>query len=147
MIKIVRRDLLMIDSEFEYNEFKDNIIYVKKRNKKKGSEYGVVTLSKDQVELLLQSIELMTSSPDIKPNFSQRIEVYLHPRFTEITEMIYSNKSLENEVKIEMDKNNQKELIKSFDLTSVVGLLQNKIHELEELKKILKNMVFTKYKA
>ena len=99
MIKIVRRDLLMIDSEFEYNEFKDNIIYVKKRNKKKGSEYGVVTLSKDQVELLLQSIELMTSSPDIKPNFSQRIEVYLHPRFTEITEMIYSNKSLENEVR------------------------------------------------
>ena len=136
----------MSDSELEFNEFKDEIIYVKRTKKKKGNEYGILTLNKHQVELLLQSIELMTSSPEIKPKFSQEIEVYLHPRFTEITGIIYSNKSLENEVKIEMDKINQKELIKAFELTTVIGLLKDKSHELEEIKKVLKNMEFVKYK-
>jgi hypothetical protein len=129
-----------------YNIVKENIIYIKNEFKKKGNEYGIVTLNKKQIDALAESIDLMSVSPNLSPKFSVRIEKFLIPRFNELTHILYSDKSLPPEIGIEISKENNEDIIKGFEGMNVQIGLKKKGYSLEDLKNALKKVKYTKFK-
>lgn len=136
----------MNGNNYSYNTVKENIIYIKSQFKKKGKEYGIITLNIKQINALAESIDLMSVSPMLSPKFSVRIEQFLLPRFNELSGIIYSDKSLSAEIGIEISKENNEDIIKGFEAINVQVGLKEKGYSLEELKNILKKIKYTKFK-
>jgi len=84
----------MNENKYKYNFIKESIIYISNEFKKKGQEYGIITLNTNQIDILVESLDLMSVSPEVSFKFSERIEKFLVPRFNEVTQIIYSNKTL-----------------------------------------------------
>ncbi|MFW9826693.1 MAG: hypothetical protein ACFFEY_03625 [Candidatus Thorarchaeota archaeon] len=136
----------MNKNEYTYNIIQENKIYINNEFKKKGKEYGIITLNKKQIDALAESIDLMSVSPMLSPKFSVRIERFLIPRFNELTGIIYSEKSLPPEIGIELSKENNEDIIKGFEAINVQVGLKEKGYSLEELKNMLKKVKYTKFK-
>ncbi|MFX1279710.1 MAG: hypothetical protein ACFFA3_09860 [Promethearchaeota archaeon] len=136
----------MANTEYIYNSLDNNVFYIKKELKKKGKEYGVLTLTKNQINLLIESLDLMAVSPLITPFFSQKLENFISPRFLEINEIIYAEKALPDKLGVEFTKENQKDIIKAFDLPNVISRLKTKGITSEYFINLLKSINFSKYK-
>lgn len=130
--------------ELKYNDLIDNIFLIKKGIKKKGKEYGIVKISKSQINGLMESINLLSSSGMISAKFSQKLESYLHPRYSEIYETCFTNKSLPEEVGVEISRENVKEIIVALEMPSIYRVLE--MYDLKNLTKILNNIEWQKYK-
>ncbi|MFX1389948.1 MAG: hypothetical protein ACFE9Z_07805 [Promethearchaeota archaeon] len=114
--------------------------------KKKSKDYGIVSLTKIQINALAESVDLLSVSPLISPKFSQRIEIFLLPRFNELTGIIYTDKSLPSEIGIEISKENNEDIIKGFESINVQVGLKKKGYSIEELKNKLKKIKYIKNK-
>jgi len=130
--------------ELKYNDLKDNVFLIKKGIKKKGKEYGIVHISKNQINGLMESIDLLSSSGNISAKFSQKLESYLHPRYSEIYETCFTDKSLPEEVGLEFSKENVKEILISLDMPSIYRALE-KI-DFKNVIDLLKNINWQKFK-
>ncbi|MFX1592815.1 MAG: hypothetical protein ACFFCL_08995, partial [Promethearchaeota archaeon] len=113
--------------------------------KKKGKEYGIVTLNVNQINALAEAIDLQSVSPLLSPKFSQRIETFLLPRFDEIIRILYTLKPLPNELGIEISKENLNDILKGLKSGNVITGLKDKSYSVEELNALLKKAKFEKY--
>jgi len=129
--------------ELKFNDLKDNRFLVKEGIKKKGKSYGVLNLSKQQINEFMEVINLISSSGDVSPKFSQKLQSYLLPRFTEIYETCYTNKSLPEELSIEISKENVKEIMVAIKTPSRYGTLGK--DTLSGLANILNNIKWHKF--
>jgi len=136
----------MSKKEYKFNTLENNIFYINKEFKKKGKEYGILTLNKNQINLLVESLDLMAVYPMISPGFSQKLEIFITPRFLEINEIIYADKTLPDKVGIEFSKENQKDIVKAFDLPTVISRLKEKGYFHKDFITLLKSITFLKYK-
>lgn len=132
--------------EYEYNIVKDGIIFIKDEFKKKGKEYGIVNLDRNQIFALAESIDLQSVAPLVSPKFSERIEKFLLPRFNEINEILYTDKTLPSKINVEMSKENYNDIIKGLDFGNVFTVLREKGYSVEELRNSLKKIKFSKHK-
>ena len=137
----------MANKEYTYNCLDKDVFYIKREIKKKGREYGILTLTKQQINLLIESLDLMAVSPQISPFFSQKLENFISPRFLEINEIIYAEKALPDKLGVEFTKENQKDIIKAFELPNVISRLKAKGFSSEEFINLLRSIKFSKYKA
>jgi hypothetical protein len=136
-ITFIRGIISLSKKSYDYSELDENVIKIKSDIRKKGTEYGIISLTKSELNFLLQLIEFMSSSPQISPKFSKKIESYLYPRFNEIMGIISMNKALPEQVNIEILKETQKELLKGFNDTSVIArLAERKINYHEMFKRL-----------
>jgi len=136
----------MDKNELEYNYLKEDIFLIKDAYKKKGKEYGIIRLNKNQITALSESIDLMSVTPSLSPKFSERIEKFILPRFMELNYITYSEKFLLQDVGVEISKENQKDMIEALDYQNVIIGLKEKGYSINELKTILKNITFRKQK-
>lgn len=131
---------------YEYNIVENKIIYIKDEYKKKGKEYGFMELNKNLSSFLVEAIDLMSVSSNISPKFSEKVEKYLMPRFTEINEILFEEKELVTQFKVEISKENQKDILNALTFPTVIIVLEKKENLLKELNSILKNVAFSKFK-
>jgi len=89
----------MDGKEYQYNQIKGDSILLKDDYKKKGKEYGIAKLTKKQISAFVEAIDLISVSPSISPKFSEKVEKFIFPRFMELNNIIYSEKSLTSEIK------------------------------------------------
>ena len=114
--------------------------------KKKGKEYGVIKLLKNNVHILTETIDLMSVSPSISLKFSKRIEEYLSSRFQEISGLLYEVKSLPDIVGIELSKENYNDILEGFKFPNVASTIKNKNYPLNDIISQFYNVKFIKYK-
>ncbi len=136
----------MSESEYKYNVVVNDQILIHENFKQKGKEYGIVKLNRKQIEALIESIDLISRSPQLSPKFAEMIEGYLLPRFEEITQILYDIKSLPSELGIEISKENHKDISHGHKYASVDSGLEKKGFKLEDLKDVMKNIKFVKHK-
>jgi hypothetical protein len=132
--------------EYEYNILKDDIFYIKDEYKKKGKEYGIAKLSKNQIQILTEIIDLISVAPLLSIKFSKTIEEFLHPRFQELTGALYANKALPDLIGIEFSKDNYKDLLSGLKFPNVEIIIKNKNYPIGELTAVLDEIKFVKYK-
>ncbi|MFX1600545.1 MAG: hypothetical protein ACFFB6_08110 [Promethearchaeota archaeon] len=135
----------MNGNEFKYCLLENDVFYIKSNYKKKGKEYGIVTLNVNQINALAEAIDLQSVSPLLSPKFSQRIETFLLPRFDEIIRILYTLKPLPNELGIEISKENLNDILKGLKSGNVITGLKDKSYSVEELNALLKKAKFEKY--
>jgi hypothetical protein len=131
-------------SEFKFCLLDNNVIYIRSNFKKKGKEYGIITLNVKQINALAECIDLQSVAPLLTPKFSQRLEKFLLPRFDEIIRILYSIKPPPNELGIEISKENLNDILKGLKFANVITGLKNKGHSVEELTLLLKKVKFEK---
>ncbi|MFW9824144.1 MAG: hypothetical protein ACFFE4_14465 [Candidatus Thorarchaeota archaeon] len=131
---------------YKYNILKDDIIFIEDEFKKKGKEYGIVGLDKNQIFALAESIDLQSVAPLVSPKFSERIEKFLLPRFNEINEILYTNKVLSSKIKVEISKENYNDIIKGLSFGNVITSLREKGYSVEDLRISLGKIKFFKHK-
>jgi hypothetical protein len=133
--------------DYEFSDLKDNIIRIKLELKKKGKEYGLITMPKEDIKILGDVVHLMASSPDIAPKFRERVGQYLFPKLNEIMGIIAMNKTLPEQISVEFSKADQKAVLKGFKFSSIIAhLALNKINYQEIVRK-LKEIKMEKYKG
>ena len=132
--------------EYKYNTLKDNTFYVKDDYKKKGKEYGIAQLNKNHINILTESIDLMSVSPLVSVKFSKRIEEFLNSRFQELTGALYQNKTLPDIIGIEMSKETHKDLLDGLKLPNVAINIKGKKYPIDDLIARLTDIKFTKFK-
>lgn len=131
---------------YEYNIVENKIIYIKEEYKKKGKEYGFMELNKNLSSFLVEAIDIMSVSSNISPKFSEKVEKYLMPRFSEVNEIIFGEKELTTQFRVEISRENQKDILNALVLPTVITGLEKRGNLLKELNNILKNVTFSKYK-
>ncbi|MFX1375082.1 MAG: hypothetical protein ACFFA0_04665 [Promethearchaeota archaeon] len=62
----------MNKEECNYNSLENNVFCIRNELKKKSKEYGILKLDKIQINVLVESLDLMSVSPLISPTFSQK---------------------------------------------------------------------------
>lgn len=138
--------IIMNGKEYQFNQLKGDIIVLKGEYKKKGKEYGIARITKKQISAFVEAIDLISVSPSISSKFSEKVEKFLFPRFMELNNIIYSEKSLPSEINIEFSKENQKDLIDALEFPSVMIGLEERGYSTKELKEALKKISFYKEK-
>lgn len=136
----------MVSKEYQFNQVKEDIIFLKEEFKKKGKEYGIAKLTKKQISAFVESIDLISVSPSISSKFSEKVEKFIFPRFMELNNIIYSEKALPSEVGVEFSKENQKDLLDALEFSNVIVGLEERGYSIKELKEVLKQISFFKKK-
>ncbi|MFW9772441.1 MAG: hypothetical protein ACFFFB_09900 [Candidatus Heimdallarchaeota archaeon] len=136
----------MDGKEYQFNQIKEDIIVLKEEYKKKGKEYGIVKMAKKQISAFVEAIDLISVSPSISSKFSEKVEKFIFPRFMELNNITYSEKTLPSEVSIELSKENQKNLINALEYSSVIVGLEERGYSIKELREVLKKISFFKEK-
>jgi hypothetical protein len=131
--------------DYEFSDLKDNIIRIKPHLKKKGKSYGLLTMPKAEIKLLGDLVNLMASSPDITPKFREEVEQYLFPRLNEIMGIIMMNKTLPEQISIEISKEDQKRFLKGLDFNSILAHLASKKIDKQEVVRSLKKVEMIKF--
>jgi hypothetical protein len=131
--------------DYEFSDLKDNVIRLKPHLKKKGKEYGLLTMPKAEIKLLGDLVHLMASSPDIAPKFREKVEQYLFPRLNEIMGIIVMNSTLPEQISIEISKDDQKQFLKGFGFSSILAHLVSKKIDYQEIVRSLKEIKMVKF--
>ena len=144
---IKNRDRNLSQKDYEFSDLKENVIRIKLDLKKKGKEYGLITMPKEDIKILGDLVNLMASSPDITPKFRGRVEQYLFPKLNEIMGIIAVNKTLPEQIIVEFSKDDQKAILKGFDFDSILAHLASKKINYQEIVRKLKGIKMEKYKG
>ena len=124
------------------NFYEGDIFFIRKEQKIEGMQYTVARLNKLQLKGIVECVDLTAAAYPIPRNLRERLENILLPRFYEIKEVLDTDKSLPDNLGIELSKLNQEDILYGLDSTSIQKLLRERGHKPEELKSLVSNINF-----
>lgn len=125
-----------------YNYYEGDIFFIKKDQKIEGMKYAVVRMNKQQIKGIVECVDLTVAAYPIPRNLRERLENILLPRLYEINDVLNADKSLPNNLGIELSKLNQEDILYGLDSTSIQKLLKERNYKPEQLKKLVNNINF-----
>lgn len=132
----------MSPKNLKYNYYEGDIFFIKKDQKIEGMLYAVARMNKKQLKGIVECVDLTVAAYPIPRNLRERLENILLPRLYEIKDVLDTDKSLPNNLGIELSKLNQEDIFYGLDSTSIQKLLIERRHEPEDLKNILSTIQF-----
>jgi len=132
----------MSPKNLKYNYYEGDIFFINKDQKIEGMLYAVARLNKQQLKGIVECVDLTVAAYPIPRNLRERLEKILLPRLYEIKDVLDTDKSLPNNLGIELSKLNQEDIFYGLDSTSIQKLLIERGYEPEDLKNILSTIQF-----
>lgn len=132
----------MSPKNLKYNYYEGDIFFINKDQKIEGMLYAVARMNKQQLKGLVECVDLTVAAYPIPRNLRERLENILLPRLYEIKDVLDTDKSLPNNLGIELSKLNQEDILYGLDSTSIQKLLIERGYEPEDLKNILSTIQF-----
>lgn len=129
--------------DLKFNYFEWNIFLIKKEQKIKGMRYGIVRLNKYQLNCIIETVDLTAAAYPIPRNLRERLENKILPRFYEISDLIDSEKSLPEELGLEISKLNQEDILYGLKSSSINKMLIDRGCKSDKLNKLISNIQFT----
>ena len=132
----------MNSKNLKNNFYEGDIFFIIKEQKIKGMQYTVARMNKLQLKGIIECVDLTAAAYPIPRNLRERLENILLPRFYEIKAVLDTDKSLPENLGIELSKLNQEDILYGLNLTSIQKLLRERGHKPEELKSVVSNINF-----
>ena len=132
----------MSPKNLKYNYYEGDIFFINKDQKIEGMRYAVARMNKQQLKGIVECVDLTVAAYPIPRNLRERLENILLPRLYEIKDVLDTDKSLPNNLGIELSKLNQEDILYGLDSTSIQKLLIERGYEPEDLKNILNTIQF-----
>jgi len=132
----------MSPKNLKYNYFEGDIFFINKDQKIEGMLFAVARMNKHQLKGIVECVDLTVAAYPIPRNLRERLENILLPRLYEIRDVLDTEKSLPNNLGIELSKLNQEDIFYGLDSTSIQKLLIERVYEPEDLKNILSTIQF-----
>ena len=132
----------MSPKNLKYNYYEGDIFFINKDQKIEGMLYAVARLNKQQLKGIVECVDLTVAAYPIPRNLRERLENILLPRLYEIKDVLDTDKSLPNNLGIELSKLNQEDIFYGLDSTSIQKLLIERGYEPENLKNIVSTIQF-----
>ncbi len=132
----------MSPKNLKYNYYEGDIFFINKDQKIEGMLYAVARLNKQQLKGIVECVDLTVAAYPIPRNLRERLENILLPRLYEIKDVLDTDKSLPNNLGIELSKLNQEDIFYGLDSTSIQKLLIERGYEPEELRSLVSNIKF-----
>ena len=132
----------MNSKNLQNNYYEGDIFFIRKEQKIEGMQYTVVRMNKLQLKGIIECVDLTAWAYPIPRNLRERLENILLPRLYEIKDVLDTDKSLPNNLGIELSKLNQEDILYGLDSTSIQKLLRERGHKPEELKSLVSNINF-----
>ena len=126
----------------KYNSYEGYIFFIDISQKIEGMYYAVARMDKQQLKGIVECVDLTAAAYPIPRNLRERLENILLPRLYEIKDVLDTDKSLPNNLGIELSKLNQEDIYYGLDSTSIQKLLIERGYEPEDLKNILTTIQF-----
>ena len=126
----------------KYNSYEGDIFFINKDQKIEGMLYAVVRMNKHQAKGIVECVDLTVAAYPIPRNLRERLENILLPRLYEIKDVLDADKSLPNNLGIELSKLNHEDILYGLDSTSIQKLLIERKFEPEDLKDIFTTILF-----
>jgi len=126
-----------------YNYYEGDIFFIKKDQKLEGMKYAVARMTKQQIKGIVECVDLTVAAYPIPRNLRERLENILLPRLFEIKDVLDTDKSLPNNLGIELSKLNQEDILYGLDSTSIQKLLRERGHKPEELRSLVSIINFS----
>jgi hypothetical protein len=132
----------MSPKNLKYNYYEGDIFFINKDQKIEGMLYAVARLNKQQLKGIVECVDLTVAAYPIPRNLRERLENILLPRLYEIKDVLDTDKSLPNNLGIELSKLNQGDIFYGLDSTSIQKLLLERGYEPKDLRYILSTIQF-----
>ncbi|MBA7543607.1 hypothetical protein ES705_35941 [subsurface metagenome] len=132
----------MSPKNLKYNYYEGDIFFINKDQKIEGMLYAVARMNKQQLKGIVECVDLTVAAYPIPRNLRERLENILLPRLYEIKDVLDTDKSIPNNLGIELSKLNQEDILYGLDSTSIQKLLIERGYEPEDLKNILNTIQF-----
>jgi len=132
----------MNSKNLKNNFYEGDIFFIIKEQKIKGMQYTVARMNKLQLKGIIECVDLTAAAYPIPRNLRERLENILLPRFYEIKAVLDTDKSLPENLGIELSKLNQEDILYGLNSTSIQKLLRERGHKPEELKSVVSNINF-----
>ena len=129
----------------KYNYYEGDIFYIRKDQKIEGMLYAQARMVKQQLKGIVECVDLTTAAYPIPRNLRERLENILLPRFYEIKDVLDTDKSLPDNLGIELSKLNQEDILYGLESISIKKLLKKRGFKAEVLELLLKKIKFKKY--
>ena len=129
----------------KYNYYEGDIFFINKDQKIEGMLYAVVRMNKQQLKGIVECVDLTVAAYPIPRNLRERLENILLPRLYEIKDVLDTDKSLPNNLGIELSTLNQEDIFYGLDSTSIQKLLRERRYEPEDLKNVLSTIQFQQH--
>ncbi len=126
----------------KYNYYEGDVFFINKDQKIEGMPYAVARMNKQQLKGIIECVDLTVAAYPIPRNLRERLENVLLPRLYEIKDVLDIDKSLPNNLGIELSKLNQEDILYGLDSTSIQKLLRERGYEPEGLKSLVSNIKF-----
>jgi len=126
----------------KYNYFERDIFFIKKKQKIEGMLYAVARMNKQHLKGIIECVDLTGAAYPIPRNLRERLENILLPRLYEIKKVLDTEKSLPDNLGIELSRLNQEDILYGLNSTSIQKLLRERDHNPEELRSIVSNIDF-----
>ena len=136
----------MSPKNLKYNYYKGDIFFIRKEQKIEGMQYAVARMNKLQLKGIVECVDLTAAAYPIPRNLRERLENILLPRLYEIKDVSDNDKSLPNSLGIELSKLNQEDIFYGLESSSMQKPLRERGYKPEELKNIISNIQFLKFK-
>ncbi|MBY9008890.1 MAG: hypothetical protein KGD74_03380 [Candidatus Lokiarchaeota archaeon] len=132
----------MNSKNLKHNYYEGDIFFIRKEQKIEGMQFTVARMNKLQLKGIVKCVDLTVAAYPIPRNLRERLENILLPRFYEIKDILDTDKSLPDNLGIELSKLNQEDVLYGLDSTSIQKLLRERGHKPEELKSLVSNINF-----
>ncbi|MBY9009231.1 MAG: hypothetical protein KGD74_05140 [Candidatus Lokiarchaeota archaeon] len=136
----------MSPKNLKYNYYEGDIFFIRKEQKIEGMQYAVARMNKLQLKGIVECVDLTAAAYPIPRNLRERLENILLPRLYEIKDELDNDKSLTDSLGIELSKLNQEDIVYGLESSSMQKLLKERGYKPEELKNLISNVQFMKYK-
>ena len=132
----------MNPKNLKYNYYEGDIFFIKKDQKIEGMLYAVARMNKQQLKGIVECVDLTVAAYPIPRNLRERMENILLPRLYEIIDVLDTDKSLPNNLGIELSKLNQEDILYGLNSTSIQKLLIERGFEPGKLRNLVSNIKF-----
>ena len=132
----------MSPKNLKYNYYEGDIFFINKDQKIEGMLYAVARMNKQQLKGIVECVDLTVAAYPIPRNLRERLENILLPRFYEIKDVLDTDKSLPNNLGIELSKLNQEDILYGLNSTSIQKLLRERGCGPEDLRSLVSNINF-----
>ena len=137
--------VVMTLKDLKFSYYEGDIFFIKKEEKIEGMQYGVLRLkNKKSLKGIVECVDLTAAADPIPRNLRERLENKVLPRFYEINDVLDSEKSLPEQLGVEISKLNQEDILYGVESSSINKLLIDRGYKPNELKKLINNVAFTK---
>ena len=126
----------------KYNKYEGDIFFIKKNQKIEGMMYAVIRINKQQLKGIVECVDLTVAAYPIPRNLRERLENIFLPRLYEIKDVLDIEKSLPNNLGIELSKLNHEDILYGLNSTSIQKLLIERRFQPEDLIDILGTIQF-----